>query len=227
MSLITYPLDDKDYEAQDAELFHCTRTSGIFDGDDFACSVNGADNYVTVGIGIGWIRNSRFSGKAIALKNALTLDMGVADTTYPRIDAVVIQFDANANDTDIVVKRGTAAKTPTPPKVVQTESVYELHLCHVRREAGATSIPVSALEDLRQNGTYCGVMQDDVSPKDGAAPAKHTHEASDITNWTQGTLTALLKAGYMVASGYQIVKSVEDIPADAPENAIFFVPEED
>ena len=60
MSLITYPLDNKDYEAQDAELFHCTRTSGIFDGDDFACSVNGADNYVTVGIGIGWIRNSAF-----------------------------------------------------------------------------------------------------------------------------------------------------------------------
>ena len=169
---------------------------------------------------------ARFSGKVIALKNALTLDMGVADTTYPRIDAVVIKFDANANGTNVVVKRGTAAKTPSPPKVVQTESVYELHLCHVRREAGTTSIPVSALTDLREDRTYCGLMQDDVSPKDGAAPARHTHKASDITNWTQKTLTALLKAGYMVVSSYQIADSVDDIPADAPEGAIFFVPEE-
>ena len=39
-------------------------------------------------------------------------------------------------------------------------------------------------------------------------------------------LTALLAAGYMQLSGYQIVASVEDIPADAPVNAVFLVPEE-
>lgn len=232
MELTTYPLNDRDYDAQDAELFHCTRTSGIFDGDDFACTVNGADNNVTVGIGIGWIRNSRFSGKVIALKNVLTLDMGVADTTYPRIDAVVIRFDANADGTDIVVKHGQAAEKPEPPEVVKTESVYELHLCHVRREAGATSIPVSALTDLRQNRAYCGLMQDDVTPKEGAIDAGSlpvvpmSKGGTGAQNGADG-LKNLLAAGYMVASGFQIVASVEDIPADAPVNAIFFVPEED
>ena len=231
MDLTTYPLNNADFEARDAELFHCTRTSGIFDGDDFACSVNGADNNVTVGIGIGWIRNSRFSGKVIALKNALTLDMDVADTTYPRIDAVVIQFDANANGTNVLVKHGKAAKKPQPPEVVQTESVYELHLYHVRREAGAASIPVSALTDLRQNRTYCGLMQDDVTPKEGAISADQmpvvpmSKGGTEAKNGADG-LKNLLAAGYMVASSYQIRATVEDIPADAPENAVFFVPVE-
>lgn len=39
-------------------------------------------------------------------------------------------------------------------------------------------------------------------------------------------LTRLLAAGYLVASDYQIRSSVEDIPEDAPENAVFFVLEE-
>lgn len=231
MDLTTYPLNDADYDARDAELFHCTRTSGIFDGDDFACTVNGADNNVTVGIGIGWIRNSRFSGKVIALKNALTLDMGVADITYARIDAVVIRFDANANGTNVVVKHGQAAENPKPPEVVQTESVYELHIYHVRREAGATSIPVSALTDIRQNRVYCGLMQDDVTPKEGAIDAGSlpvvpmSKGGTEAKNGADG-LKNLLAAGYMVASSYQIVGSVEDIPEDAPVNAVFFVPEE-
>lgn len=166
MALITYPLNDKDFDASDAELFHCTRSSGIFDGDDFACSVTGADNSVTVGIGIGWIRNSRFSGKVIALKSALTLDLGVADSTNPRIDAVVIQFDANANATEVVIKKGTPASSPAAPEVSRTEALYELHLCHVRREAGASSISVADVTDLRANKTYCGLMEDDVTARD-------------------------------------------------------------
>ena len=60
----------------------------------------------------------------------------------------------------------------------------------------------------------------------GAAPAQHGHKAKEISEWTQAVLTALLAAGYMVASPYQIRATVEDIPADAPENAVFFVPVE-
>lgn len=73
----------------------------------------------------------------------------------------------------------------------------------------------------------------------GAAPSQHSHKPSDITepipvtgggtgaqNGSEG-LKNLLAAGYMRLSGYQIVEHVEDIPADAPEGAIFFVPVED
>lgn len=60
----------------------------------------------------------------------------------------------------------------------------------------------------------------------GVAEAQHVHKAADVSEWTADILTALLASGYMVASGYQIVDSVEAIPADAPEGAVFLVPVE-
>lgn len=166
MALTTYPLNDIDYAAEDAELFNCPRTSGIYAGEDFAYSVTGADNTITVGTGLGWIRNGRFAGKVIALKSALALDMGLPDATYPRIDAVVIRFDANANATDIVAKQGTAASDPAAPEVTRTEAVYELHLYHVRREAGAATITAADITDLRLDGDYCGLMADAITSID-------------------------------------------------------------
>lgn len=212
--LTTYPMNDGDYGAEDAELFHCTRTSGIFDGDDFACSVNGADNNVTIGPGIGWIRNAKFKGKVVALREPKVLDMGVANATYPRIDAVVIQFDANSG-TDIVVKHGAAAANPVPPEVVQTEALYELHICHVRREAGAASIPVGALTDTRMNPKYCGLMQDDVTPR-GAAITENELPVVPVTKGGTGAqngamgLANLFAAGRTVLSEHQIMEELPD-----------------
>lgn len=161
--MITYPLNNVLYNAEDAELFHCTRSSGVFAGDDFAASVSGANNNISIQEGIAWIRNSKFSGKVAALKSPIVLDLGIADPSYPRIDAVVIQFDANKNSTEIVVKNGTPSSAPTPPDVVKSEALYELHLYHVRRDAGASVVPVSSITDLRANPDYCGLMSDDVS----------------------------------------------------------------
>lgn len=169
MVLETYPLDNVDYSAEDAELFHCTRSSGIYANDDFDYSVTGADNTITIGVGLGWIRNSRFSGKVVALKAATTLDMGLPDAVYPRIDAVVIQFDANKNGTEIVVKHGAAANAPAAPAVSKTESLYELHLLHVRREPGAAAVFVSNITDLRLDPNYCGLMADSVTQINTAA----------------------------------------------------------
>ena len=44
--MITYPLNNIDYTAEDAELFHCTRTSGIWATNDFPISVTGRDNNI-------------------------------------------------------------------------------------------------------------------------------------------------------------------------------------
>lgn len=73
----------------------------------------------------------------------------------------------------------------------------------------------------------------------GAAPEKHTHVPGDIvgavpmigggTGASDGAsgLANLLAAGYMKLSSFQVVASVEDIPADAPEYALFLVPMEE
>lgn len=169
MALVTYPLNNIEYSAEDAELFHVTRTSGIYANDSFNYSVSGADNAVVIGTGIGWIKNSEFSGKVIAQKESISLDMGLPDSVYPRIDAIVIQFDSNRNETNIVVKTGVASSVPVAPTVVQTESVYELHLYHVLREAGSLYITPSNITDLRLDSSYCGLMADSVTNIDTTA----------------------------------------------------------
>lgn len=169
MALVTYPLNNIEYSAEDAELFHVTRTSGVYANNSFDYSISGSDNTIIIGTGIGWIKNSEFSGKVIALKEEIFLNMGLPDSVYPRIDAIVIKFDANTNETNIVVKQGVASSFPIAPSVIRSESVYELHLYHVRREAGSLYIAPGNITDLRLNGSYCGLMADSVTKIDTTA----------------------------------------------------------
>ena len=164
--MITYPLNNIDYTAEDAELYFSTRKSGVHDGEDFEITVSGIDNNVTVGEGIAWIRNTKFSGKVAALKEPKTLTLDLADSVYDRIDAIVIQFDASKNGSDVIVKKGTASSAPVAPSVLQTESLYELHIGHVYRKAGATTIGVIDVIDQRRNPDYCGIMFDPVAAID-------------------------------------------------------------
>lgn len=164
--MITYPLNNIDYTAEDAELYFSTRESGVYDGNDFEAIASGIDNDVTVNVGIAWIQNSKFSGKVAALKEPKVLTLDLPDSVYDRIDAIVIQFDANANATDVVVKKGIASSAPVAPTVIQTESLYELHIYHVNRRAGANVINVEDLVDQRRNREYCGIMLDPISSVD-------------------------------------------------------------
>lgn len=169
MSFVTYPLDDIDYSAEDAELFNCPRTSGIYAVEDFPISVTGSDNIVTIGPGIGWVRNSRFKGKVFAETSDTAVNVGLPDASYPRYDVIAIQFSANANGTEIVVKNGTPSSSPTIPAIVQTEAMYELYLCSVRRDVGATAVTAKDITDLRFNSAYCGLMADAITRIDTAA----------------------------------------------------------
>lgn len=169
MAFITYPLNNIDYTAEDAELFHCTRTSGIWAEDSFSISVTGADNNVTIGTGIAWINNEEFSGKVAALKSAEVLGLEIADSTYPRIDVIAIQFNANNNATDVIIKKGTPATNPVRPTIVRTGAIYELYLASIYRSAGATAITASNITDLRMDETVCGLMADSVTKVDMTA----------------------------------------------------------
>lgn len=212
MAFITYPLNNIDYTAEDAELFHCTRTSGIWAEDSFSISVTGANNNVTIGTGIAWINNEEFSGKVAALKSAEVLDLGIADSTYPRIDVIAIQFNANNNATDVVIKKGTPATNPVRPTIVRTGAIYELYLASIYRPAGATAITASNITDLRMDETVCGLMADSVTKVDMTAIEAQVRafinnlqsEIDEVKNlsglmfeteWTEGGVIPISKGG--------------------------------
>ena len=61
MSGLIYPLNNKEYTAEDVEIFNCTRTSGVYSVLDFDYTLSGYS--ITIGKGLAWIKNSDFSGK--------------------------------------------------------------------------------------------------------------------------------------------------------------------
>lgn len=169
MNIVTYPLNNVEYVAEDAELFHCTRKSGVWADNSFTPFVTGTNNSVTISKGVAWIQNTEFAGKVVALKQDVVVDLGTASTTLPRIDVVALQFNASLNKTEIVVKQGTPASSPKMPAISRTGTVYELYLASVLRPVNATTISVGSLTDLRMDESVCGLMADSVTSVDTEA----------------------------------------------------------
>lgn len=169
MAFTTYPLNYIDYDYEDAETWLATRSSGVFVKNDFAYRVTGTDTNITFGEGLAWIHNHKFAGKVFKNDSDFTVDFGVSDANYDRIDVAAIQFDKVANTTRIIAKHGESKTKPVIPAISQTEELYELYICSVHRKAGSTYITNGDITDLRLSPQYCGLMADNVTSIDTAA----------------------------------------------------------
>lgn len=187
MSIITYPLNDIDYEAADVETYLSTRTSGVFsDKDDFAVSVTG-DRTVTVAEGLAWIKNAAFAGKSVCNMAPVALAIEAADGSLPRIDRIVLRFDAALNASVLAVKKGTPASAPSAPSVERSALMYELGLYTVRVPAASISIADGDITDTRADASVCGKMRDGVTDDDLTFDAA---EGSIMTVDANGALVA-------------------------------------
>ena len=162
MSIITYPLNGVTYDAEDVSTYLCTRTSGVYAKDsNYAVSVTGA-RQITVAPGLAWINYDDFKGVSACSREAVNLTVPDADSTLPRIDRVVLQFDTAANLTAVKLKPGTPAAAPEPPAILQNHNQYELGLCTVSVPAGSSVVTAADITDTRAAEDVCGVMRDGV-----------------------------------------------------------------
>lgn len=163
MSIITYPLNGVTYDAEDVSTYLCTRTSGVYSKDtNYAVSVTGA-RQIAVAPGLAWINYDDFKGVSACSREAVNLTVPDADSTLPRIDRVVLQFDTAANLTEVKLKPGTPAAAPEPPAILQNHNQYELGLCTVSVPAGSSVITAADITDTRADEAVCGVMRDGVT----------------------------------------------------------------
>lgn len=163
MSIITYPLNGVTYDAEDVSTYLCTRTSGVYAKDtNYAVSVTGP-RQITVAPGLAWINYDDFKGVSACSREAVNLTVPDADSTLPRIDRVVLQFDTAANLTAVKLKPGTPAAAPEPPAILQNHNQYELGLCTVSVPAGSSVITAADITDTRADEDVCGVMRDSVT----------------------------------------------------------------
>ena len=160
--IVLYPANDYDFDAADVAAYLAGLTSGVFSGaEDFPVTAAGGLK-VTVGAGRGWVHPNRFTGYSITKREADTLTMPLADPSLPRIDRIVMRYDAGARAASLQVLQGTASSTPTAPAISRTELIYDLCLAEIKRPAGSTAVTAADIYDTRADETVCGVMRDGV-----------------------------------------------------------------
>lgn len=174
-----FPLDNITYSAEDMQLYLCTRSSGVYTLDSCLRVTAGTGLTVNVEPGLAWLKIGDFAGLAYCndANNALTID--AADTTYPRIDRVIVRYSAAFTNKmpKLMVLKGTPASSPSAPDITRTSNIHDISLAQVLIPAGATAI--GTLTDERENDAVCGIMTDGTRKMD--------------VNLT-GTATGLLKA---------------------------------
>ena len=161
--IVLYPANGYDFDAADVAAYLAGLTSGVFSGaEDFPVTAAGGLT-VTVGAGRGWVPPSRFTGYSITKREADTLTMPLADPSLPRIDRIVMRYDAGARAASLQVLQGTASSTPTAPAISRTELIYDLCLAEITRPAGSTSITTGQITDTRLDEALCGLVRDGVT----------------------------------------------------------------
>ena len=161
--IVLYPANGYDFDAADVAAYLAGLTSGVFSGDeDFPVTAAGGLK-VTVGAGRGWVHPSRFTGYSITKREADTLTMPLADPSLPRIDRIVMRYDAGARAASLQVLQGTASSTPTAPAISRTELIYDLCLAEITRPAGSTNITTGQITDTRLDEALCGIVRDGVT----------------------------------------------------------------
>lgn len=162
-NIVTYPLNGIDYDARDAAGYTATRTSGVYSSEeDFTVTAAGGLS-VTVSAGVGWVHPARFEGYSVILREAETLTLALADGQRPRIDRIVLRYDAAAHKSSLLVLQGTPDTQPTAPDISRTALLYDLCLAQITRPAGSTTIVAGNITDTRLDPALCGVMRDGVT----------------------------------------------------------------
>ena len=90
---------------------------------------------------------------------AKELTLQTADSTYDRIDRIVLRLDLSTDQRKITaeVKTGVAESSPSAPSLQQDNTIYELSLAQIFVAAGAGSITDSEITDERNDYDLCGI----------------------------------------------------------------------
>lgn len=226
-AITTYPLNGIDYDARDAAGYNATRASGVYSAEeDFAVTPAGGVK-VTVSAGQGWVRPARFEGYSIIMREAETLTLALADGQRPRIDRIVLRFDAAAHKSSLLVVQGTPDTQPTAPAISRTATVYDLCLADVTRPAGSTAITAGNITDTRLDENLCGVMSDGVTriPTDQLLKAAQTRinaleeKATNSANAAAKSQSAAANSARAAASSQKAAASSQSAAASSQSAA--------
>lgn len=135
-------------------------TSGVFNGELQVQATSG----MTLQVGAGY---TNVDGKVKFWNAPFTVTLDAANSTYPRIDTIVITRD-NTNR-QIICEKVTGAyagDSPEPTAPVRNAETYQLVLAQIYVPAGATEIIQSNITDTRPDPDLCGYIAGTVTEMD-------------------------------------------------------------
>jgi hypothetical protein len=138
-------------------LYNALQLSSIFDGiimDGVFMSIGNnlvvqpsspASLNVVVGTGKAWFNHTWTNNDAL-----LVLGLDAADMVHPRIDAIVLEVNADnavrANSIKII--KGTAAVTPVRPTLTNNEVTHQYPLCYISVATNTSAITVANITNM-------------------------------------------------------------------------------
>lgn len=182
-------------------------TSGVFNGDLQVQASSG----MTLEIGSGYANTD---GKVRFWNAPFNITLDAANSTYPRIDTIVITRD-NVNR-EILCEKVTgqySADTPQPTAPVRNSEIFQLVIAQIYIPVGATEITQSNITDTRPDPGLCGYITGTVTEMDfsqfSAQFAAYYNEfvrghEADFDNW-EATQQAAYAAWYA-----EVVEQMQD-----------------
>lgn len=148
---------DRTYNAdQISDYFLKLISNGVFATPATAMQVTATTGLI-VNVSAGW---GFINCKWIKNDNNYSLQLDAADTSFARIDRVVLHLDISSEHRYITIeiKKGTPAATPEPPTLTRSGDVYELSLAQIAVAANATTITQADITDERPDTSVCGYV---------------------------------------------------------------------
>lgn len=161
---VTFPLNNVDYQAEDMQLWHSSRTNGVFSDNGEFLTTATSGRVIQVSPGRAWISYEKFRGIIFGNFENINLTIDIADGIFDRIDRVVIRYDIINNITELKIKKGVPSANPVAADLERNNiNAYELGIATVKMPKGALEVRQSYITDTRIDPTVCGVMRDGVT----------------------------------------------------------------
>ena len=179
---------DRKYNAEEiSSIFDGIILDGVYQGFGEALKVSGTStaNQVKIGSGRAW-----FNHTWTLNDEALYLTIPSGNSTYPRIDAIVLEVnnDTSVRQNSIKCVTGTAASSPQRPTLTKTSTVHQYPLAYINRPKG-TSNTISASDIENKIGSaecpiVTGVLE--VLDDDRFIAQTIANLTDDFNKWFEG-----------------------------------------
>lgn len=138
---------DRKYNAEEiSSIFDGIILDGVYQGFGEALKVSGTSvaNQVKIGTGRAW-----FNHTWTLNDEALYLTLPAANSTYPRIDAIILEVNNSSSVRANTIKyiSGAAASSPTKPTLTNTTEVHQYPLAYITRPKASTTISTGNIEN--------------------------------------------------------------------------------